>query len=321
VNGIERRARKRRDGQTYYVWRVRWLDEAGRKRSATFDTERDALDFKAKLRMLRRAGDLATLDAGRGTLAEFVAKWWEIEAVPNLERATLHSYASHWNCHVLPVLGHLKLRKVPPQVIAEFRAELQREGVGAETIRRTLAMLQGVFARAVEWQQIPFNPVKAVRKPRVRRERAVNPVGPGLVERMRRQLLQAGRRRDSTLISVLAYAGVRPEEALAWNAATFASEPSWSNMRSPMVVAKDRRIVGSRGPSNYCRRSETTSSNGSSNRDAPAHGISCFRLQTVDPGETMITGTGAAASTSRPLESADSRTHGRTTYAIASRAF
>jgi Phage integrase, N-terminal SAM-like domain len=52
-----------------------------------------------------------------------------VEAVPNLERATLNSYASHWNRHALPALGHLELRKITPQVIAEFRAELQSAGV------------------------------------------------------------------------------------------------------------------------------------------------------------------------------------------------
>jgi len=75
MNGIERRPRTRRDGTGYDVWRVRWIDEAGRKRSATFDRERDARDFKATLRVLRRAGELASLDVGRESLAEFAAQW------------------------------------------------------------------------------------------------------------------------------------------------------------------------------------------------------------------------------------------------------
>jgi integrase len=237
MNGIERRIRKRRDGTTYYVWRVRWIDDLQRKRSATFDTERDARDFKATLRILKRSGELAALDAGKETLAEFAARWWKVEAVPNLERATLKSYASHWNHHALPALGHLELRKVTPQVIAEFRAELQRAGVGAETVRRTLAMLQGIFARAVEWQRIPFNPVKAVRKPRARRERAVNPIAPELVERLRGHLLETGRRRDAALVSVLAYAGLRPEEALALE---------WRHVRSRTLLVEQAVADGRR---------------------------------------------------------------------------
>ena len=215
MNGIERRARHHRDGSRYHVWRVRWIDETGRKRSATFDRERDARDFKAKLRILRRSGQLASLDAGKETLAEFAAKWWELEAIPNFERTTLNSYASHWNCHVLARLGHLELRKLTPQVIVEFRAELEREGVGREAIRRTLTMLQGMLSRAVEWERIQMNPVKAVRKPPSGRKRAIVPLAPAQVERLRRHLLAEGRLRDATLVSVLAYAGLRPEEALA----------------------------------------------------------------------------------------------------------
>jgi integrase len=215
MNGIERRPRKHRDGRSYDVWRVRWIDDAGRKRSATFDRERDARDFKAKLRILRRSGELAILDAGRESLAAFASEWWQLEAIPNFERSTLKTYASHWNCHVLPRLGRMELRKVSPQVIAEFRAELEGDGVGREAIRRTLTMLQGMLSRAVEWQRIQVNPVKAVRKPSSRRERAVVPLPPAQIELLRRHLLGDGRLRDATLVSLLAYAGLRPEEALA----------------------------------------------------------------------------------------------------------
>ncbi len=109
---IERRTRRRKNGESYVVWRVRWTNEAGVKRCSTFDTERDAKDFEARLRLLRRSNDLASLDAGRETLAEFVQQWWELEATARLERATLKSYASHWNRHVLPRLGHLQLRQI-----------------------------------------------------------------------------------------------------------------------------------------------------------------------------------------------------------------
>ena len=47
---------------------------------------------------------LDTLDAGRETLADFTAEWWEIYAKPNLELATL-GYVSLLNAHVLPRLG------------------------------------------------------------------------------------------------------------------------------------------------------------------------------------------------------------------------
>src|SRR5215210_6975967 len=102
---VEKRERRRRDGSTYTVWRVRWYDDAGAERSKTFDRATDAKAFEAKIRTLKRTSALADVDAGRETMAEFVEEWWMVYAGPNLERATLRAYASLWNGHARPRLG------------------------------------------------------------------------------------------------------------------------------------------------------------------------------------------------------------------------
>ena len=76
-------------------------------------------------------------------------------------------------------------------------------------------MLQRILQRAVEWERIQGNPVKAVRKPPPDRRRAVRPLPPHTVEAVRAVLLARGRLADATLVSVLAYAGLRLQEALA----------------------------------------------------------------------------------------------------------
>ena len=83
----------RADGSISIVWRVRWHDETGAERNKTFDRVADARVFEAKVRTLKRMGDLAELDAGTETLAEFWEEWWRLHAEPNLERATLELYA------------------------------------------------------------------------------------------------------------------------------------------------------------------------------------------------------------------------------------
>jgi integrase len=75
-------------------------------------------------------------------------------------------------------------------------------------------VLQGIFSCAVTWGHVQSNPVVGVRKPSAKRQRAVAPPL-ALVERMRAQLLADRRQRDATLLVVLAYAGLRPQEALA----------------------------------------------------------------------------------------------------------
>ena len=86
---------------------------------------------------------------------------------------------------------------------------------GAPTIRKTMVMLQSMLRTAVEWERVTSNPVRATRKPSVKRTRAVRPLPPLTVEQLRAWLIKDRDLRDATLASVLAYAGVRPHEALA----------------------------------------------------------------------------------------------------------
>ena len=212
---IQKRDRTRHDGTRYSVWRVRWRDERGVERSKTFDKLGDARAYEGKLRTLKRTGALADLDAGTETLAEFVEEWWRVYAGPNLERATLRAYATLWNGHALPRLGAIPLRELTPQTIAHFRADLEQAGVGVEAIRKSMTMLQGVLQRAVEWGRVPSNAVKMTRKPPKQLRPAVEAIPPERIEVMRALLLEPGRLRDAALVSVLAYAGLRPQEALA----------------------------------------------------------------------------------------------------------
>ena len=196
------------------VWRVRWRDERGRNRSKVLGRKRDAEAFDAEVRRLKRTRELGKLDAGKQTLADFGDEWWRLYADPNLARKTLELYAMLWDAHVLPRLGALALRDLTPETIQRFQVELQADGVGVVSIRKALTLLHGVLQRACEWGRIPSNPAAAIRKPPARGKRAVTPLPPAIVERIRGVLLADGRLRDATLVSVLAYAGLRPGEAL-----------------------------------------------------------------------------------------------------------
>jgi len=226
---IERIQRKRGVG-----WRVRWR-EGGRNRARILDRKTDALAFEAEIRRRSRAGDLAALDTGQETLQEFAEEWWQLYAAPNLAATTLASYACLWDAHVLPRLGAIRLRDIDPQTIARFRAELTSAGVGPSSIRRVMVILQGVLERAVEWQRIRANPARAVRKPPQQRERVVRPLAPAQVERIRAHLLEHGQMRDAVLVSVLAYAGLRPSEALAL---------TWSHIRERTILVERGLVLG-----------------------------------------------------------------------------
>lgn len=197
------------------VWRVRWR-EGEDERSQVIGKKRDAEAFDAEIKRRKRLGQLPNMDAGKLTIADFARnEWWPLYVVPNLAARTQTGYAAVFDKHLLPRVGGMALRDVTPKVVARLRVELEASGAGPAVTRKALVILQGVFRAAVEWGHVQSNPVAGTHKPSGKRLHSVVPPPPMTVERIRRALLARGQMRDATLISVLAYGGLRPQEALA----------------------------------------------------------------------------------------------------------
>jgi integrase len=216
------------------VYRVRYRDGAA-NRSRAFDRKQDALAFEAEVRRRKQIGDLATLSAGRESLSDFAREWFTRYAKSNLAASTLACYAGMFDKHVLPRLGGVELRRITPETIEAFRADLEAAGVGPAATRKTLVIIQSILHRAVLWRRIPANPVSLVRKPAARRTRIVRPFAPSSVEAIRATLLQRGKHLEATLVSVLAYAGLRPGEALALR---------WEDVRDRTIVIEKAVSLG-----------------------------------------------------------------------------
>jgi len=209
------------DGRTLY--RVRWR-EGGKgtaHRNRTFDHEDDAITFDRRVRRLKQTGDPAIL-ADEITLRQYVyGEWWPNYAERRLALSTQESHSIDLELRVIPRLGHVPLTQLRPSVVERFAADLEREGTGRATIVSTLAVLQGVMKRAVRDYNLPSNPVKQIDKPSQRRDREPILVSVEQVERMRVWCLRRDDRRSATLLSLLAYAGPRPESEalpLRWSA-------------------------------------------------------------------------------------------------------
>jgi integrase len=226
----------RKDGGV--VWRVRWR-QAGQNRAKVLGRKRDAEAFDAELKRRRRLGELGLLDAGNERLADFGQDWWKLYAEPNLSKSTLRVYAQLWDAHILPRLGQLKLRELTVETLQRYRLDLQRDGVGQASARKAMVILQGMLQRAVEWGRLPSNPMVAVKKPPAGRKRLVQPLSPEVVETMRALSLEQGLIRDATLLSVLAYAGLRPGEAIGLR---------WSSVQERTILVDAAVVDGELGP-------------------------------------------------------------------------
>ncbi len=194
-------------------YELRWR-ENGRRCSRTFNLRGDAVKFEANRVRRKQLGHAAVPDDI--PLREFVLTYWRLHAIPNLAASTRAYYLHALTNHIEPRLGDYGVRDLTPKRIGRFREELEHAGLGASTIRKTMAILQSILSFAVAEEIVEFNAARHVRKPRYERAREPRIFLPAEVEAIRAQLNM----RDRTLVSVLAYSGPRPQEvvcALRWS--------------------------------------------------------------------------------------------------------
>ena len=205
-------------------WVVRYR-EGGRNRSRTFDRKADARRFDAEVTRRRQLGDLASLAGGRETLDEFVTDTWAPTHAPTLSANTRRDYAYLYDAHIGPHLGSIPLRELKAERISRWQAERLAAGAGRIAVRKALDLLSAILERAVQLERLQHNPVRLVPKAKRPRRKEIRPLSPSAIEAMR----GASKLRDAALLSVLAYAGLRPSEALAL---------TWDDIREQTILVQ-----------------------------------------------------------------------------------
>lgn len=208
-------------------YRVRWL-EGSRHRSRTFDRKADADTFEREVRRRRQMGGLESMDAGTETLADYVLTVWAQAHAATLAPKTRETYTSLYDLHIDPLLGDVPLRSLTSEAIAHWQSRLLATGRSPDTVGRSFTLLGSILQRATEARRIPANPQRLVRRLKKPRAAERRTLAPATVERLRAAVVGLARKgraddrklrqRDAVLISLLAYAGLRPQEArgLTW---------------------------------------------------------------------------------------------------------
>lgn len=225
---------KREDGRWEVRWRVAGRNSPRRKR--IFDRKSDADRFETEIRRRKALGELALFEQRNRSVEELATEWWTKYAVPNLADWTLKGYERMLVSHVQPRLGAMRVGEVNAEVIADFRSKLEAAGVGRHSVRQSMVVLQAMYEQAIRWGWVQVNPVKAVRKPSARRERAVVCLAPAQVEKIRAALIANGKLYAATMVSLVAYQGLRtPEELLALEV---------KHVRKNTLLVEQRNVVG-----------------------------------------------------------------------------
>jgi integrase len=138
-----------------------------RVRYASFKgTKRDAELELARLVAQQAAGD--GVDPTKATLAEFLERWERDWAALNVSPKTFERYSELLRRHVRPHIGHVRIQRLRPVMLADLYAKLLREtGLAARTVGHVHRVTRRALGHAVQWGVITQNPADNVSPPPV----------------------------------------------------------------------------------------------------------------------------------------------------------
>ena len=176
ANGDGSRPRKRSDGR----WEARyWVEtQSGRKQRSVYCSSRK--DCAENLAEAISAKENVTPIPASITVSEFLNQYLEV-AKETLKKRTWEGHEETVRVHLVPSLGHLKLKELTRSHVQSLYTAKRVRGLSPGTVRRIHAVLSAALSSAVRWRLLPTtsartpthhgpNPQRFVRSTRKKRE-------------------------------------------------------------------------------------------------------------------------------------------------------
>ena len=123
---VRKRTWKTRKEEEKTAWVVDYMDQNGDRHLETFTRKKDAEAREATVKVeVGKGTHIAPSDSI--TVAEAAANWLNRVKADKRERSTHAAYQSHVDKHILPTIGKVKLAKLTPSAIEQFRDQLLNE--------------------------------------------------------------------------------------------------------------------------------------------------------------------------------------------------
>lgn len=203
-------------------WEVRFR-QGDQNRSRTFRTKEEARGFQAEVERSEFA-PLRPQDVP--TLGDYAIEW--LKRRDDLAESTRKQYRQWLLHHILPErvelrggldsqLGNMELNRIEPSQIKDWQHRRLDDGAGPVVLAKAQTLLSQILDEAVVDGYLDYNPAASVKRPRRRKgekqgRRTLTAVQ---VEGLREWYLAREDFGSATLISVLSYIGIRPQDALA----------------------------------------------------------------------------------------------------------
>jgi integrase len=145
-----------------------------RRRSVTFNgAKRDA---ERELARLVAAAERDDATAAKATVASLLDAWWD-QKRERLSPTTAREYGRIIERRLRPDLGKKRLDRLTAADLDAYYVRLEREGLGASSIRQLHAVLSGALRQAVKWRWLATSPARDATLPRATRA-AITPPTP-----------------------------------------------------------------------------------------------------------------------------------------------
>jgi integrase len=158
---------RRKDGR--WVGQYLVYTPNGPKYRYLYGKTRQVIAEKLTKAMAQRDSGLA-FETGKLTVAEFMNRWLTESGRNRLRPKTYKDYSGLTRLHIVPALGHIKLRNLTPLHVQSFYGSKLESGLSKRTVEYIHTVLHSALKQAVRWELVPRNVTEAVDPPRPERK-------------------------------------------------------------------------------------------------------------------------------------------------------
>ncbi len=137
-------------------YKYQWFTVQGSKKDAE----------KRLAEILHEIDTGAFINPAKTTLADFLRRWLDDYAKPNLSPKTVEGYEHVITKYLIPAFGMIMLSQLKPEHLQRYYAEKRKSGLSAQTVRHHHAILHKALKTAMEWELINRNAADSVSCPR-----------------------------------------------------------------------------------------------------------------------------------------------------------
>ena len=174
------------------VWEVDYRDRSGQRHRPLFASEQEAHEHATEI--LRTSDQEIPETADRDVTIRAYAERWLADVALERDKNTVRGYRQNLERHVLPALGHHRLRSLHRQHIKAFLLDKRREGYAKNSVRLMKAPLSVLLSDAVDEGIIPVNPALQLGRGKATRADKLN-----AAERLQRVRPMGWEQRDAFL--------------------------------------------------------------------------------------------------------------------------